>query len=117
MDDGEQTLEGWDPRIGEDLPLERVIDLAFDYRGNTTIVKADGSELHGYVFNRNADVPRPFIQVFDADGMGPVTIPYSEIRTVRFSGRDMAAGKSYAAWLRRKEREKAEAAAGGSGGR
>ena len=44
--------------------------------------------------------------MFDLDGAGPLTIPYAEIRTIRFTGRDTAAGNSYAAWLRAKEAAK-----------
>ena len=103
---GESSLEGWTPEPGVELPLERVIDLAFDYRGNITVVKADGTEVHGYVFNRNADVAEPFVQMFDAAGAGPLKIPYREIRAVRFTGKDTAVGNSYAAWLRRKDTER-----------
>lgn len=117
MSGPDRTLEGWVPEVGPDLPLERVIDLAFDYRGNTTVVKTDGTEWDGYLFNRNADVAEPFIQMFDANGEGPFKIPYREIRTIRFTGKDTAAGNSYAAWLRRKEKEKAEKASHGPRGR
>jgi hypothetical protein len=44
--------------------------------------------------------------MFDLDGAGPLTIPYKAIRTIRFTGRDTAAGNSYAAWLRAKEAAK-----------
>ena len=50
------TLEGWVPQIGEHLTLDEVVEFAFDYRGNTTIVKTDGAEVVGYVFNRNRAV-------------------------------------------------------------
>ena len=103
MTEPETTLEDWAPEPGPDLPLERIIDLAFDYRGNTTVVLTDGTELQGYVFNRNADAGEPFIQMFDADGAGPRAIPYSRIRTIRFTGRDTAAGNSYALWRGRRE--------------
>jgi hypothetical protein len=109
-DPEQDSLEGWAPEIGPGLPVGRVVDLAFDYRGNTTVVKTDGSELEGYVFNRNADVPEPFIQMFDTNGTGPHTIRFSEIRTIRFTGKDTAAGQSHAAWRARKEREQAEQA-------
>ena len=104
------TLQGWVPEIGEFLTLAEVIDLAFDYRGNTTVVKADGAEIEGYVFNRDHEAREPFIQIFDAAGNGPIRIPYSEIRNIRFTGRDMAAGNSWQAWLERREREKVEKA-------
>ncbi len=99
------TLEGWVPELGEDLPLAQVIDLAFDYRGNTTVVKVDGSEVEGYIFNRVTEVPEPFLQMYDRDGNGPLRIAYSEIRTIKFTGKDMASGKSWEAWVARKDRE------------
>ena len=103
MAEPSRTLEGWAPEPGPELPLARIIDLAFDYRGNTTVVLMDGTELPGYLFNRDADTREPYVQIFGADGAGPVTIAYSRIRTIRFTGRDTAAGNSYAAWRRRKE--------------
>lgn len=101
-----ESLQGWTPNIGGDLTIEKVIDLAFDYRGNTTIVKNDGSEFEGYLSNRNSTVADPFVQAFDAKGNGPFRIPYSEIKNIRFTGRDTAAGKSWAAWVKRKNQEK-----------
>jgi hypothetical protein len=101
------TLEGWMPEVGPGLSLEDVIDKAFDYRGNVTVVGTDGSETEGYLFNRNADAPVPFVQLFDVNGGGPYTISYREIRTIRFTGRDTASGNSYAAWLRAKEAARA----------
>ena len=97
------TLEGWAPEIGRGVSLEEVVDKAFDYRGNVTVVKTDGSETEGYLFNRNGDAAVPFVEMFDLNGAGPYTIAYREIRTIRFTGRDTAAGNSYAAWLRAKE--------------
>lgn len=95
-------LEGWEPVVGVEATLEDVVDRAFDYRGDVTVVRRDGTELIGYLFNRNAEVREPFVQMFDHGGEGPFTIPYAEIRTIRFTGKDTAAGKSYEAWLRRK---------------
>jgi len=110
--EGEKTLEGWAPEPDAELPLTHIIDLAFDYRGNTTVVKRDGTELHGYVFNRDADAPAPYLEMFDTGGGGPYRVPYADVRTIHFTGKDTAAGKSYAAWLARKQAEKAERAAG-----
>lgn len=104
----ERSLEGWVPVLDEEMTLDRVIDLAFDYRGNVTVVKADGTEAVGYIFNRSSDVPEPFIQMFDERGDGPFKLLYSEIQSIRFTGKDTAAGKSWEAWVSRKERESAE---------
>jgi hypothetical protein len=103
------TMEGWVPQVGEYLTLAEVIEFAFDYRGNTTIVKTDGTEAVGYIFNRNREAPEPFIQFFDENGDGPFSLPYAAIVNIRFTGRDTAAGNSWKAWLERKEREKARA--------
>src|SRR3989442_15479376 len=100
------AFEGWAPEIGRDVSLETVVDKAFDYRGNVTVVKTDGSETVGYVFNRNRDVAVPFVQMFDVDGPGPISIPYADIRAIRFTRRATAAGNSYPAWLRAKESAK-----------
>ena len=105
----EGSLEGWAPEGDGEVPLPEIVERAFDYRGNVTVVKTDGEQLDGYVFNRNADVPEPFVQMFDLAGAGPLTIPYSAIRTIRFTGKDTAAGNAYAVWLKRKEQQKAEA--------
>jgi hypothetical protein len=104
------TLEGWVPQIGPALTLGEVIDFAFDYRGNTTIVKADGTEVVGYVFNRDGRAARPFLQYFDERGEGPFTLPYSAVVTIKFTGKDTAVGGSFKAWLERKARDKAETA-------
>lgn len=109
----EKSLEGWVPEIGPDLTLEQVIDHAFDYRGNTTLVLADGEERVAYVSNRDASAAEPFVQIFDEAGEGPITIPYADIRTIRFTGKDTAAGKSWEAWVKRKAAEKLAAQEGG----
>ncbi|HYE94382.1 MAG TPA: hypothetical protein VEA38_25335 [Terriglobales bacterium] len=102
----ELELEGWVP--GPEVPLAEIVDRAFDYRGNVTIERRDGSELTGYLFNRDARAATPFVQLFDTAGDGPFTVPYADIRTIRFTGKDTAAGNSYAAWLERKAAAKVE---------
>ena len=102
----EAALEGWAPQIGTEVTLEQLIERAFDYRGNVTVIRRDGSSVEGYLFNRNRDVADPFVEMFDKDGHGPLTILYGDIRTIRFTGKDTAAGNSYAAWLRAKEAAK-----------
>ena len=104
----EATLEGWVP--GPDVPVTELVERAFDYRGNVTIERVDGTEVVGYLFNRDERATAPFVQAFDLDGAGPITIPYAAIRTIRFTGRDTAAGNSYAAWLERKAAAKARGA-------
>ena len=37
------TLEGWVPQFNQYMSLRDVVEFAFDYRGNTMVVKGDGS--------------------------------------------------------------------------
>jgi hypothetical protein len=101
----EETPEGWVP--GPEVPLAEVIDRAFDYRGNVTLDLHDGGELTGYLFNRDAHAHEPFVQLFDVAG-DSFTLRYADIRAIRFTGKDTAAGNSYAAWLERKAAAKAQ---------
>lgn len=103
----EKSLEGWAPDIRDAATLAEVVDRAFDYRGDVTVVLHDGRELIGYLFNRNRDAAEPYVQMFEREGRDPSSIPYARIRAIRFTGKDTAAGNSYAAWLRSKEAAKA----------
>ena len=109
------SRQGWEPEIGPGLTLAEVVEEAFDYRGNTTIVTRAGAEIVGYIFNRNAAVPEPYLQYFDEAGEGPFTLRYADIATIKFTGRDTAAGNSWKAWVERRERERAAAAGRTSG--
>jgi hypothetical protein len=109
----EPSLEGWAPDIRDSAMLADVVDRAFDYRGDVTVLLDDGREMVGYLFNRNRDVADPFVQVFERDSGSRTTIPYARIRAIRFTGRDTAAGNSYAAWLRSREAAKAASSSPG----
>jgi len=105
------SLEGWTPQIGPYLTLDEVIEHAFDYRGNITVVRTDGAEIVGYLFNRSARAPDPFVEMVDEAGEGPLRIRVADIATIAFTGKDTAAGNSWTAWLERKEKDRAEKAA------
>ena len=98
----ETSLEGWAPVIGGGVTLPEVVDRAFDYRGDVTVVRRDGSSLVGYIYNRERQASEPYLQMFDPSGASH-TVRYAEIRTIAFTGKDAAAGKSFEAWLRRKD--------------
>ncbi|HKZ06948.1 MAG TPA: hypothetical protein VJU81_15910 [Methylomirabilota bacterium] len=104
------SLQGWVPEIGPYLTLAEVIEHAFDYRGNVTVLRRDGSQLVGYLSNRDAAAAEPFVQVIDEQGEGPIRIPYADIANILFTGKDPAEGNSWKAWIERKEREKTQAA-------
>ena len=108
------SLEGWEPEVADADTLAEVVDRAFDYRGDITVVTTDGTEIVGYLSNRNRDVAEPFVQVLPRAGDEPRTIRYAQIRAIKFTGKDTAAGTSYAAWLRSREDGSGKAGAGRS---
>jgi hypothetical protein len=112
--DHERSREGWDPGVVDGPDLAFVVERAFDYRGDVTVVWRDGREVVGYLFNRDVDVAEPFVQLFARDDGEAVTIAYAAIASIRFTGRDTAAGNSYAAWLRSREAVKASKPASGA---
>lgn len=81
------------------------IDKAFDYRGDVTMT-VGGQPLEGYIFNRNAKAVPPRIEVFVKGSDEPKVIPYSDITAIAFTGKDTADGKSWEAWVNKKEHER-----------
>ena len=45
-------LEGWVPTLATDEETRVALEKAFDYRGDVTITKKDGSVVEGYLFDR-----------------------------------------------------------------
>ena len=83
--------------------LREGLEKAFDYRGDVTIHRKDGTSVEGYIFDRRsgATLADSVIRLFPkGDGL-KVSIPYSEISGLTFTGRDTAAGKSWEAWLKK----------------
>jgi hypothetical protein len=97
----EKSLEGWTPALGREANVDKVVDMAFDYRGDVTVTLDSGRALVGYVYNRDGEAQEPYLQMYDPGGDSH-TVRYAEIRRVEFTGKDTASGKSYEAWLRRK---------------
>jgi hypothetical protein len=104
-----ESLEGGTAEATGTVSLVEIVEKAFDYRGDVTVVTRDGRRRVGYVFNRNRDVPEPFVQMLPTAGGVAESVLYAEIVSIAFTGQDTASGKSYAAWRKRKEAERAGA--------
>ncbi len=90
--------------------ISALVDKAFDYRGDVTLHLTDGSQVVGYVSNRSAKgsatVPEPHLDLMIADRVDKLVVKYAEIRDIRFTGVDAAAGKSWEEWQARKAAQK-----------
>lgn len=98
-----ENLQGWIPHLATEADIRAVIEKAFDYRGDVTITRRDGSQLTGYLFDRRAGktLNDSVIRFILATGTDRPAIPYSDVAGLAFTGRDTAAGKSYEAWVKK----------------
>ncbi len=98
-----ENLHGWIPSLATEDEIRVALEKAFDYRGDVTITRKDGSAVEGYLYDRKqADtLTKSLVRVLPSNGSPRVSIPYAEIAALTFSGRDTAAGKSYEAWVRK----------------
>ena len=98
-----ETLQGWIPAWATAEELREALEKAFDYRGDVTITRKDGSKIEGYVFDRGQgqSLEASFVRVLPKDSNQRVKILYSEIAALAFTGRDTAAGKSWEAWVKK----------------
>jgi hypothetical protein len=104
-----EKLEGWVPELATPEELRSALEEAFDYRGDVLITRKDGSRVEGYIFDRRkgATLADSYVRVLPKDGSAKVAISYAEIAALAFTGRDMAAGKSWEAWVRQYWEKKA----------
>jgi hypothetical protein len=93
-----EQLQGWVPEIATPAELHEALEKAFDYRGDITITRKDGTSLEAYIFDRRS--AESIVRVLTKTGE-KITIRYSEIAALAFTGRDTAAGKSWEAWVRK----------------
>jgi hypothetical protein len=103
-----EDLQGWVPALASDDEVRDALEKAFDYRGDITITKKDGSTVEGYVFDRRtgATLTTSQVRVLLPGSPQKIAIPYSEIAGLAFTGRDTAAGKSFDAWVKKYQEKK-----------
>jgi hopanoid biosynthesis associated radical SAM protein HpnH len=97
------TLQG--AEVADRQKLVAGIEEAFDYRGDVTLFLHSGDRLEGYLFDRNSAASTLRIMV-KPDGRKQ-TVRYSDIERLAFTGRDMADGRSWEAWVRKYAEKKA----------
>jgi hypothetical protein len=98
-----ENLQGWIPQLATDADVRAVIEKAFDYRGDVTVTRKNGSAITGYLFDRRIGptLADSVVRLMLATGSERPAISYSEIAAIAFTGRDTAAGKSYEAWVKK----------------
>ena len=108
-DGSAKQIEGWIPELASEAELRDALEKAFDYRGDVTITRKDGSRVEGYIFDRRnaATLAESVVRLIPQNSHEKISIPYSDIAALAFSGRDTAAGKSWEAWVKKYWEKKA----------
>jgi hypothetical protein len=104
-----EQLEGWIPALASEEELRQALEKAFDYRGDITITRKDGSRIEGYLFDRRtaATLKDSVVRIYPKNSNEKISVSYAEIATLAFTGRDTAAGKSWEAWMKKYAARKA----------
>jgi hypothetical protein len=98
-----ERLEGWIPNLASEEEVRQALEKAFDYRGDVTITRKDGTRVEGYIFDRRTGktLGESVVRLYPKDSNQKLAIPYSDIAALAFSERDPAAGKSWEAWVKK----------------
>ena len=109
-----EAMEGWIPSLASEDELRTALEKAFDYRGDITITRRDGSKVEGYIFDRRTGttLQDSVVRMLPKDSSARVTISYSEMAALAFTGRDTAAGKTWEAWMKKYWEKKASGETG-----
>ncbi len=104
-----RELQGWVPDLATPQELHGALEQAFDYRGDVSITRKDGTTVEGYIFDRRLgkSLSDSFVRLLPKAGGSRLSIAYSDIAALVFTGRDMAAGKSWENWVRQYWEKKA----------
>jgi hypothetical protein len=105
-----ENLEGWVPSLASEEEIRTAFEKAFDYRGDLTITLKSGEVIDGYIFDRRNDgssLKQCMVRVMPKGRNEKIIIPYSDIAALAFTGKDTAAGKSFAAWVKKYWEKKA----------
>ena len=91
---------GWSaPASAESLRV------AFEYRGDVTLLLDDDSRVEGYLSNLSEDT----LHLWCRGETAQLEIPTRHVKHVELTGRDTASGKSWQTWMKKQEATQAAA--------
>ncbi|MEY2412883.1 MAG: hypothetical protein QOD84_1489 [Acidobacteriaceae bacterium] len=104
-----EKLQGWIPALATEHEIRGALEKAFDYRGDITLTKKDGTEIAGYLYDRRSGttLAESYVRILPANGSPRVLISFADIAALAFTGRDTAAGISFEAWIKKYKEKKA----------
>ncbi len=103
-----ENLQGVEATAADPAGLREAIELAFHYRGDVTIARTNGTIIEGYIFDRRDDRASGelILRLIPKDTDNRVTVCFSEIASLKFTGKDTASGKTFENWIRKYAQKK-----------
>jgi hypothetical protein len=108
-----ENLEGWIPELATEAEVREALEKAFDYRGDVTLTRKDGTSIEGYLYDRRTEptLEASLVRIIPTPKAGVpverVMVSYADIAALQFTGRDTAAGKTFEAWIKKYWEKKA----------
>src|SRR5215467_12202536 len=81
-----EEIQGWVPELASEAELREALEKAFDYRGDVTITRKDGSKVEGYIFDRRkgATLAESVVRIIPQNTRERIAVPYAEIAALAF---------------------------------
>lgn len=103
-----ENLQGFTVDAADPHELRHAIELAFDYRGDVTIARKSGAAIEGYLFDRHTVKAsgEMVVRIIPTNSEMRIAVPFSDIASIAFTGKDTASGKSFENWIRKYAQKK-----------
>jgi len=104
-----ENLQGLTVDAGDADALRQAIESAFHYRGDVTITRrSTAAAIEGYIFDRQIDrkTSELIVRLIPKDSDERIAVPFADIATLKFTGKDTASGKSFESWIKKYAQKK-----------
>ena len=101
MTDTSEPKQGFTSDRTNQTEFAAALAAAVDYRGDVTIVLDDESEEMGYLFDLTGDMIDGNVGFMTKEDTSPRRLSTATIKSITFSGRDTAEGKSFDTWIKK----------------
>ncbi|MBG84368.1 MAG: hypothetical protein CMJ40_07480 [Phycisphaerae bacterium] len=101
MTETSQHKQGFTSDRSDENEFSAALAAAVDYRGDVTIMQENGTEEMGYLFDLTGDIADGNVGFMTKEDTSPRRLATSTIKSITFSGRDTAEGKSFDTWIKK----------------
>jgi hypothetical protein len=88
---------------GDPAAFEAALEAARDFRGDVTVELRDGTQVEGFLYDRQAAASENDrrVRLLPKDGGPRQSICEASVAAIAFTGKDAAAGKTWENWVKR----------------